>query len=63
MDNKKYMKIIRKKYKIIRLHKLIGDILLDRIMLLNRYWLNKKHHPVRNKYINIKLKVQQGIVH
>ncbi len=62
MENKKYMKIIRKKYKIIKLHKLIEDILLDLIMLLNRYWLNKKHHLVLNNYINIKLKVQ-NIVH
>jgi|JI10StandDraft_1071094.scaffolds.fasta_scaffold2881999_2 hypothetical protein len=62
MENKKYMKIIRKKYKIIKLHKLIEDILLDLIMLLNRYWLNKKHHLVLNNYINIKLKVQD-IVH
>ena len=62
MENKKYMKIIRKKYKIIKLHKLIEDILLERIMLLNRYWLNKKHHLVLNNYINIKLKVQD-IVH
>lgn len=62
MENKKYMKIIRKKYKITKLHKLIEDILLDLIMLLNRYWLNKKHHLVLNNYINIKLKVQ-NIVH
>lgn len=62
MGNKKYMKIIRKKYKIIKLHKLIEDILLGRIMLLNKYWLNKKHHLVLNNYINIKLKVQ-NIVH
>lgn len=62
MENKKYMKIIRKKYKITKLHKLIEDILLDLIMLLNRYWLNKKHHLVLNNYINIKLKVQD-IVH
>lgn len=62
MENKKYMKIIRKKYKKIKLHKLIEDILLGLIMLLNKYWLNKKHHLVLNNYINIKLKVQ-NIVH